>query len=48
MSWPSFEKHFARIEIHFAQGRLRHRAASLTDDPALRDYLFKRATGGLG
>ena len=23
------------------------RAASLTDDPALREYLFKRATGGL-
>jgi predicted RNA polymerase sigma factor len=22
------------------------RAASLTDDPALREYLFKRATGG--
>ena len=24
------------------------RAASLTDDPALREYLFKRTTGGLG
>jgi len=24
------------------------RAASLTDDPALREYLFKRATSGLG